>query len=342
MAFSSRIEQNPKYIISGSLSRDFVIPSGSSPKMDFIGGCAAFAATGLALWDKPVGMLTRIGEDYPREWLNPFSEYGIDTRGVKILPESIDLRTFYGYKQEGSFQTHSPVGFFANIEYPFPSSLLNYSPEKTIKEDLKTRWATSPISTDFPPDYLDAVAAHICPMDFVSQSLLQSVFHSGQVRTITVEANPAYLQPEYWNEIPAVVNGLTCFFVDEPDLRQLFRGRSNETLEMAAGIGSMGCELVVFRSVDGIIRLYQHSTRQTWELPPYPVRRINYHTSKHSFAGGFLAGYILTYDPLNALIYGSVSESISSEALHPLGIFESLPGIDQVRLEVQREKLRLI
>lgn len=310
--------------------------------MDFIGGCAAYAAAGLSIWDGPTGIVTRIGEDYPREWLNHFPIHGIDIRGVKILPESIDLRNFYGYIEEGSFQLHSPVGFFANIEYPFPSALLNYRYEKPARDDLKTRTATSPISIDFPADYMDAIAAHICPMDYISQSLLQSVLHSWQIRTITLEANPAYLLPENWNEIPSIVNGLTCFFVDEMDIRQLFRGRSNDIPEMAAALGGMGSELVVIRSADGSAQLYQHSTRQTWVLPAYPVKRINTHSSRHAFTGGFLAGYILTYDPINALVYGSVSESISSEGLHPLAIFEAMPGIDKVRLEIQRSKIRLI
>ena len=310
--------------------------------MDFIGGCAAYAAAGLSIWDGPTGIVTRIGEDYPREWLNYFPIHDIDTRGVKILTESIDLRNFYGYEKVGSFQTHNPVRFFANIEYPFPSALLNYKYEKPARDDLKTREATSPISTDFPIDYMDAIAAHICPMDYISQSLLQSVLHSGQIRTITMEANPAYLLPENWNEIPAVVNGLTCFFVYETDIRQLFRGRSDDLTEMAAAIGGMGSELVVIRSADGSSQLYQHSTMQTWTLPAYPVKRINTHSSRHAFAGGFLAGYILTYDPLNALAYGSVSESVSSEGLHPLAIFEAMPGIEKARLDIQRGKLRLI
>jgi hypothetical protein len=237
MPSSQRQTFYPKYLIVGSFSRDFVIPPNGNPKLDFLGGNAAFTAAGLALWDRPVGILTRIGEDFPREWLNQFSQNEIDIRGVKIIPESMDLRNFYGYNTDGNFQTHSPVGLFAELELPFPTSLYNYKAKKTLKDDLHSRMPTSPISSDIPADYLDAIAAHLCPMDYLTQSLLQSALHSGQIRTITLEANSAYLIPENWKLLPNIVSGLTCFIVQEDDIRQFFRGRCDELPEIAAGLG---------------------------------------------------------------------------------------------------------
>ncbi len=330
----------PKYLIAGSLSRDFVIPPKGAHKLDFLGGNAAFTAAGLALWDRPVGILTRIGEDFPREWLNKFTEYEIDIRGVKIFPESLDLRNFYGYNSDGTFQTHSPVGLFAELELPFPPSLYNYKAKKTLKDDLHSRIPTSPISSDIPADYLDAIAAHLCPMDYITQSLLQSALHSGEIRTITLEANPAYLIPENWKLLPNIVSGLTCFIVMEEDIRQFFRGRSDELPEIAAGLGAMGCEFVVIRLKVGGKFLYQHSNKKKWIIPDYPVTRMNAHSSHHAFCGGFLSGYILSYDPLTAVLHGCVSESMASESLHPLSIFDAMPGLDQVRLEILKEQVQ--
>ncbi len=330
----------PKYVVAGRISRDFVIPYVGVPKLDFLGGAAAFTAAGLALWDKPVGILTRIGEDYPREWLNECSKYGIDTRGVKILQESLDLRSFYGYSAEGRYQIQSPVGQFADLEYPFPTALLNYKPEKTTRDDLQTRMRTSPISSDIPSDYQDAIAAHICPMDYLTQSLLQAALHSGQIRTITIEANPAYLIPENWKLIPNVVSGLTAFIVEEEHIRQLFRGRSNDLPEIAAGVGNMGCEMIVIRLNGGGKLLYQHSIKQSWMIPDYPVLKLNSHSSSHAFCGGFLAGYLNSYDPVMAALHGNISESMAAEGLHPLSIFDALPGLAQSRLDILKEKVK--
>lgn len=342
MSQKQKHEFYPKYIIAGRLSRDFVVPFTGSPKLDFMGGAAAFAATGLALWDKPVGVLTRIGEDYPREWLNEFAGYEIDTRGVTVVQESIDLRCFYGYSSEDRFQIHSPVGLFADLQYPFPIALLNYKPEKVTKDDLHSRLITSPISSDIPADYLDAIAAHICPMDYLTHSLLQAAFHAGSIRTITLEANPAYLIPENWKMIPNVVSGLTAFIVEEEHIRQFFRGRSNDLADIAAGIGDMGCEFLIIRLNHGGKFLYQHSTKQKWMIPDYPVRKLNAHSSGHAFGGGFLAGYLNSYDPVTATLYGNISESIAAEGLHPCSIFDALPRLAQVRLNVLKDKVESI
>jgi sugar/nucleoside kinase (ribokinase family) len=252
----------------------------------------------------------------------------------------MDLRSFYGYNLSGTFQTHSPVGSFADIEIPFPPSLYNYKAKKSLRDDLHSRLPTSPISSDIPADYLDAIAAHLCPMDYITQSLLQSALHSGQIRTITLEANPAYLIPENWKLLPNIVSGLTSFVVMEDDIRQFFRGRCDELPEIAAGLGAMGCEFVVIRLKDGGKLLYQHSNKKKWIIPDYQVTKLNAHSSYYAFCGGFLSGYILSYDPLIAVLHGCVSESMASEALHPLSIFDAMPGLAQVRLEILKEQVK--
>lgn len=55
-----------------------------------------------------------------------------------------------------------------------------------------------------------------------------------------------------------------------------------------------------------------------------------------------LAGYQKTYDPLEAVIYGVVTESIASEGLHPLYLFDTLSGLAEARLGVLREMVRLL
>jgi ribokinase len=52
-----------------------------------------------------------------------------------------------------------------------------------------------------------------------------------------------------------------------------------------------------------------------------------------SFCGGFLAGYQNSYDPLRAVLYGSVSASLTIEGSGALHALEALPGLAQARLE---------
>ncbi len=331
---------HPKYIVAGSLKREFAIQSDGRYRLDFMGGCGAFAACGIALWDQPVGLTCRVGEDFPQEWLQDLNKYQVDTRGIKIQPQIMDLRFFTGYTSLGEYENTNPVRHFAHHSVPFPSILLNYAPSQDAKLGIDQILPTSPRSNDIPKEFLDATAAHICAMDYLTQSLLQPVLRSGEIKNITVEAHSSYLQPEYFNKLAAVVSGLTAFIVREADLRLFFRNRSNDLVEMATAVANLGCEMVIVHQTDGNKVLYDLTTRKKWLVPSYPNTRVNYHSAQASFGGGFLAGYRIAFDPLQALKYGIITESIAAESLHPLSMFDALPGLAQARLDALEEMVR--
>jgi sugar/nucleoside kinase (ribokinase family) len=337
---TKHLEMHPKYVVAGPLQREFVILHDGSNRLDFLGGSGVVAAAGLGLWDGPVGLLCRVGEDYPREWLEQFEKYNLDSHGVKIQKEVIDLRSFYGYRDSETFETGSPVGYFARHKLPFPPVMLNYKSPTDAKDDLSALLPTSPRANDIPAEYLDATAIHLCPMDFMTQSLLQPALRSGATKTITAEAYSGYMLPEYWLKLPSIVSGLTGFIVKENDLRLFFRNRSNDLLEMAETVAKMGCEIVVIHLTDGNKVLVEYATHKKWLIPAYPVDRKNRHNSSSAFGGGLLAGYQQDYDPLNAALHGEISESMAAEGLHPFYLFDALPGLAEARLEVLREMIK--
>jgi hypothetical protein len=339
---SNRLEMHPKYIVAGPLQREFVVLADGKCRLDFLGGSGIYAAAGLGLWDGPVGLLCRVGEDYPREWLDEFKNYNLDARGVHINKELIDLRSFTGYKEPQIFENHSPVGHFARHNLPYPTILLNYKSSGDFKDDLKTLLPTSPRSMDIPQEYLDATAIHLCPMDYLTHNLLQPALRSGASKTITVEASSAYLLPEYWDKLPAIVSGLTAFIVKESALRLFFRNRSDDVVEMAETITNLGCEMVIVMLSDGNKVMVEYTRSNKWLIPAYPVEKINYHQSGSAFGGGLLAGYQISYDPVQAVLHGEISQSMASEGLHPFFLFDALPGLAAARLDVLKEMVRKI
>ncbi len=333
---------HPKYIVAGPLQREFVILPDGAHRMDYLGGGGIFAAAGLGLWDGPVGLLCRVGEDYPRSWLDDFYKYNLDSRGVRILKEMVDLRSFFGYTDRQTYETGSPVGFFARHNLPFPTILLNYKSPGDFKDDLNSLLPTSPRANDIPPEYLDASAIHLCSMDYLSQNLLQPALRSGNQKTITAEAGSSYLLPENWSKLASIVSGLAAYIVKEAPLRLFFRSRSGEIPEMAEAIAEMGCEMVIVQLADGNKLLFEKSTRKKWLIPAYPVEKCNWHHASSAYGGGFLAGYQITYDPVEAALRGEISESMASEGLHPFYLFDSLPGLADARLSVLREMVERI
>ena len=80
----------PRYIFAGQLSRSYYILPSGRPYLDVPGGNVIQAAVGLAVWEPapPPGLVARVGEDYPQEWLEAFKQRGFDTRGIRVLPEA--------------------------------------------------------------------------------------------------------------------------------------------------------------------------------------------------------------------------------------------------------------
>ena len=176
-----------RYIIAGQLKRNYTITTEGTAAIDVPGGSLLYAAVGAKIWDENIGLLGRVGEDYPQEWLAKLERLNFDRRGITIIPEALDLRNFNAYPDPDTRQTNNPVSHFARLGLSFPRALLDYStPPPQL--DSRTQLQPGSIRTiDIPPEYMDATAVHICPMDYLTNPLLPSSFRQGNVQNITLE-----------------------------------------------------------------------------------------------------------------------------------------------------------
>lgn len=330
----------PTYILAGKLQRDILLPAFDQPLIDVPGGDLLYAAAGLLVWDKGAGLLARAGEDYPREWLRIFEQYGLDTQGIRILPEQIDLRNFLAYTDQFVRQQNNPVAHFARLGLPFPKILLGYQPPIQAGNIPAEVAVSSPRPTDIPPDYMYTRQVHLCELEYPTTSRLISAFRESQVTTLTLDPQASWMQPTSWSEVSLILNGLTAFLPSEEELRSLFWGRSTDLVEMAQAIASQNCELVVVKCGSQGQILYDGASHKCWQIPAYPVELMDPTGAGASFCGGFLAGYHQTNDPLQAVLHGNISASLTIEgsgAFHTLG---SHTGLAQARMNSLQDSVR--
>jgi sugar/nucleoside kinase (ribokinase family) len=330
------------YVIAGRLSREYLLPPKGQPLLDVPGGDLLYTAGGLAVWEQGIGLLSRVGEDYPRQWLRNFQQRGFDTQGVRILPQALDLRSFQAYNEKLEPQKNNPVSYFARRQLTFPKALLGFQPPSDDQDQRQQPDPTSPGVSDIPDVYLDARAVHICPMDFISQTQLISAFKKGTVTTLTLDPAPGYMHPNIRRELPVLLQGLTVFMPSQEELQALFWGETNDLWEMAEALGVYGCELIVIKRGVGGQLLYDAHSKQRWEIPPYPVQVADPTGAGDAFCGGFLAGYRQDYDPLLGALCGNVSASMKVEgsgAFYPLDV---LPGLAQARLDALKKMVRKV
>ena len=111
---------------------------------------------------------------------------------------------------------------------------------------------------------------------------------------------------------------------------------------MAETIGSFGCELIVVKRGALGQMLYDAVSKKHWEIPAYPARLEDPTGAGDAFCGGFSAGYLKTFDPMQAVLYGSVSASLAIEGSGAFHALDALPGLAQARLEALTGQVRQV
>jgi len=324
------------FIVFGQLTREFLLPASGPPRLDVAGGSLLYAAAGLRVWESGVGLVGRVGDDYPREWLDKVRSYGFDTSGIRILPQNLDVREFIAYNESFEANRINPVSHFARHEMTFPKSLLGYQQDK--KPDEARRLTVS----DIPNDYLTARAAYLCPMDLVTQTQLIAGLKRGHVHSFILDPAAVTMTPTARRELPALLNGVTAFLPSEEELRNLFQSETHDLWEMAEAVSMYGCEFVVIKCGARGQLLYDADARRRWEIPAYPARLADVTGVGDAFGGGFVSGYCKNYDPLEGALYGNVSASLKLEgggALYPL---EVMPGLAEARLNALKDMVRKV
>ncbi len=331
-----------RYVLAGQLRREYLLPPSGQPLIDVPGGNLLYCGAGLSVWDEGIGLLARVGEDYPREWLNMLARSGFILDGVRVMPGSLDVRSFQAFVDLETSVRTNPVSHFARLGLPYPKSLLGYQSPVGGPDDRKQADRTSPHLVDVPKSYAEVKAAHLCPLDFLTHSVFTTEFRRHQPVAVTLDPSPGYMVPAYWLEIRSLLQGVTAFLPSEEDVRSLFLNRLTDLWEMAEALASLGCEIIVIKRGAGGQLLYDARSQNRWEIPAYPSRMVDPTGAGDALCGGFLAGFLKTYDPLQALLHGNVSASLAVEGSGALYALESLPGLAAARLETLSEMVRKV
>ena len=326
----------PSFLVFGQLTREYLLPPLGPPRLDAAGGSLLYGAAGLGVWESSIGLMGRVGNDYPRQWLNECKSRGLDTRGIHILFKNLDIREFLSYNEAFELSRINPVTHFARREMTFPKSLLGYQPldENKFDEDRAL------IVTDIPQEYLTARAALICPMGLVTQTQLIAGLKRGSVHTFILDPSPASMTPTARRALPALLNGVTAFLPSLEELKNLFWGETHDLWQMAAAVSMYGCEYVVIKCGARGQLLYDVDTKRKWEIPAYPARVADPTGAGDAFCGGFMAGYCRNYDPIEGVLYGNISASLKLEGSGPFYPMDVMPGLAEARLHMLRDMVR--
>ncbi len=290
---------------------DTVLPNGevcwAAP-----GGNALYSAVGAKVWGVDVGIIARIGLDYPQAHLDRLSKAGFDLSGVS----RVDHPSFHVWiLHEGQGRRQ--------IVYRLDSG----------KNDV-----LDPVAEDIPDGYMSAQAIHICPIRGASQVALANCLALRHVPTLMdlvaipgqIDLSPGYT-PAIWPKLRAFlpsIEEVTAIWGDRPLAELIDEVRRAGPACFAIKMGERGS-------------LVSDSARATiYHVPAYPARVVDATGAGDAYCGGFMVGLQETGDPLEAALYGTTSASIVIEgfgALHALDIPE---GTAYQRLQALKPHVR--
>lgn len=331
-----------QYVFVGGLREDYCITASGEVHLRKLGGNAVYAAAGARVWGEGVGLLSRVGSNFPAEWLEQMQARGLDTSGVKVLPEPQDTRTFYAYLSLETRQDSNPAEHFARLSRPLPPELEGYASSTEGQEERKRFGPLTVRPTEIPPEYLNARGVHLAPTDFVAHNTLPATFRRSRVRYLTCDPSLRYMQPAFADEVRQIVSGLDAFLPSEMEARAFFRETLSDLWQAAEAFGAMGAKLVVLKLGARGQYVYEAASGRRWHVPAYPAKVRDVTGAGDAYCGGYLVGLAETDDPVEAAVRGAVSASLVVEGTGALYSLDSTPGLARARQEALRGAVRAL
>lgn len=326
-----------KYVVAGQIRNEFIIDRKGKAYNNNLGGSLLYAAAATNHWGGQTGLLGVVSQDFPAEKIESLAQYKLDTRGIKVTPEFSKTNDFYAYPKDNVCIRDNPVAVYAANHLPLPRELMEFT---AIEQSRENRSLSSRIFLeDIPLDYLDASAAHLCPLDISFQLQSSTLLQRGSIRTITIQPDPASMIPGKFEDVAILTKDCAAIITGEAELRSLFNFISDDLMEMMERICSYGSQNIIVKNILNGYSLYEREYGKHYHLPSYPAKRVDPTGEMDVFCGAFLAGLHETYDPLHALTLSSAAASIKVEGTGPFSIMSSLPGLDKARMASLRDKL---
>jgi sugar/nucleoside kinase (ribokinase family) len=327
----------PEMIFAGPLRTEYFLTPDGKQYSRILGGPCAYAGAGARIWtSKPLGLIARVGENFPTTFLDSIRAKGLDISGVRVIPHRQPTDGFYYFEEWDQCIDWDPVKYYARRSIPCPPELLEYSPpsigesQTSLFPDIALR------SDDIPESYRQARAAYIAPCHYLSQITLSVTMRQNGVGTICLSPSKGMYLPSNMPYIRNLLHGIDIFFAQEEYLQELFQPKIRDPREISEKIAGLGPKIVLIQKDLQGVTVYDADSKKLRFVPFYPSEIKNPVGVGDSFCGGFLASWRDSYDPMESALYGCISASLAVEGVGGLYSLDRNPGLADARLSSLR------
>lgn len=282
----------PSLYTIGNLTIDDIVlwPDGQT-WMGQAGGNVLFSAIGARVWLKEVGLLARLGSDYPAQKLDEMRARGIHP-GLS-QSNAPTLHDWALYEAHGGRQFINHINSGSNQEATLDA-------DEITAEDLHGK------------------AYHLAPVPTEQQAKLVDRLRTSD-RLISLDPHESWIIG-HEKTLQAVLKKVDFFLPSRLEAQRLYGIDAPERAVRA--FAELGPRAVVIKlGADGSL-IFDARRGQSFHVPPYPADVRDTTGAGDAYCGGFLAGYLLTEDPLTAAQYGTVAASYVIEAIGALSTIQ--------------------
>lgn len=290
---------------------DIVFWPGGETWMGQPGGNVLFAALGARLWSDSVGLLTRLGHDYPAERLAE-----IQARGIGLGFYAVDapmLHDWALYEANGARQFVNHVSSGTNDQM-------------TMLPD------------EIPPEHRDGQAYHVAPVPTDQQAALVAALRRPG-RLISLDPHEWWIKG-YEAVFESMLTQVDFFLPSRIEASLLYGADAPE--QAAPALARLGPQVVVIKLGREGSLVYERAAERLTHVPIYPADTKDPTGAGDSYCGGFLAGYLLTHDAVRAAQYGTISASYVVEAIGALATATPSPAEALARLAYLEARTRVV
>lgn len=327
-----------QYFTAGGLRIDYVITADQQVHLREMGGNAIYSAVGARIWSNEVGILSRVGENYPDQWLNQLQGAGIGIEGVRHIPGWQDMRTFYAYLDLETRDDTQPARHFAKLGLPLPKDLIGYV-HSTPGQDSQDFMPLSPRPVDLPSSYLGVRVVHLSPLELASHRALAFALAERGIR-VSLDPGERYMKPALLDQVLAILRWVDAFLPSEQEVHSMLNEK--DAWQAAHRFAEAGPAVVVIKAGSEGSLVYDRLSGNRWLVPAYPTCVVDVTGAGDAYCGGFMVGYEETSDPALAGCYGAVSAAFVLEGFGALYAVRYTRNQAEARLAYLKNRIKSV